>query len=39
MPISKEEKNAIIEKFKTHDNDSGSVEVQVSLLTYRIKLL
>ena len=39
MPISKEEKNAIIEKFKTHSNDSGSVEVQVSLLTYRSNLL
>lgn len=39
MPISKEEKNAIIDKFKTHDGDSGSVEVQVALLTYRINLL
>ena len=39
MAISKEEKTTIISKFKTHEHDSGSVEVQVSLLTYRINLL
>ncbi len=39
MPISKEEKQSIIEKFKKHPSDSGSVEVQVALLTYRINLL
>lgn len=39
MPISKEEKTTIIEKFKTHGGDSGSVEVQVALITYRINLL
>ena len=39
MAISKEEKTTIINKFKTHEHDSGSVEVQVSLLTYRINLL
>lgn len=39
MPISKEEKQTIIEKFKQHSVDSGSVEVQVALLTYRINLL
>ncbi len=39
MPISKEEKTAIIKKFKTHEGDSGSVEVQVAILTYRINLL
>ena len=39
MPISKDEKQAIIEKFKMHQMDSGSVEVQVALLTYRINLL
>ncbi len=39
MSISKDEKNTIIDKFKTHQGDSGSVEVQVALLTYRINLL
>ena len=39
MAISKEEKQSIIGKFKQHDSDSGSVEVQVALLTYRINLL
>lgn len=39
MPISKEEKQTIIEHFKTHQTDSGSVEVQVAILTYRINLL
>lgn len=29
----------IIEKFKTHDTDTGSCEVQIALLTDRIKYL
>ena len=33
-PIRKKE---IIEKFKTHDGDTGSPEVQIALLTTRIK--
>ena len=32
-------KNEIIEKFKTHDSDTGSSEVQIALLTDRIKYL
>lgn len=32
-------KNEIIEKFKTHENDTGSSEVQIALLTDRIKYL
>ena len=32
----KEEKNAIIEEFKTHEGDTGSPEVQIALLTKRI---
>lgn len=32
-------KNEIIEKFKTHEGDTGSCEVQVALLTDRIKYL
>ena len=32
----KEEKNAIIEEYKTHEGDTGSSEVQIALLTKRI---
>jgi len=32
-------KKEIIEKFKTHDTDTGSCEVQIALLTERIKYL
>jgi len=32
-------KNGIIEKFKTHESDTGSSEVQIALLTDRIKYL
>jgi len=32
-------KNVIIEKFKTHDSDTGSSEVQIALLTDRIQYL
>ena len=37
--MTKEEKLATIEQFKRSDNDCGSVEVQVALLTGRIKEL
>ncbi len=37
--MSKEKKAEIISKFKTHDDDSGSPEVQVALLTERIQQL
>ena len=30
------EKNEIIAKFATHEGDTGSPEVQIALLTYRI---
>jgi len=32
-------KNGIIEKFKTHESDTGSSEVQIALLTDRIQYL
>jgi small subunit ribosomal protein S15 len=32
-------KSEIIEKFKTHDSDTGSSEVQIALLTDRIQYL
>jgi small subunit ribosomal protein S15 len=34
--LLKEEKNAVIEANKTHENDTGSPEVQIAILTKRI---
>ena len=34
--ITKEIKNNIIEEYKTHEGDTGTPEVQVAILTYRI---
>lgn len=36
MPLSKEEKQKIVEEYATHEGDTGSPEVQVALLTARI---
>ena len=33
------QKKAIVEQYKTHETDTGSPEVQVALLTSRIKYL
>lgn len=35
----KEEKQAIIDAYKTHEGDTGSPEVQIAILTYRINSL
>ena len=35
----KEEKQAIIEAYKTHEGDTGSPEVQIAILTHRINSL
>ena len=37
--IRKEEKSVVIEANKTHENDTGSPEVQVAILTARIQQL
>ncbi|MCX7827654.1 MAG: 30S ribosomal protein S15 [Thermanaerothrix sp.] len=37
--ISKEAKQKIIEEFKVHGADTGSPEVQVAILTHRIREL
>jgi len=37
--LDKEEKTQIIEKYARHEGDSGSTEVQVAVLTERIKQL
>ncbi len=39
MAMEKALKTELIEKFKTHDGDTGSPEVQVALLTERIQYL
>jgi small subunit ribosomal protein S15 len=39
MPLSVEQKKAIIEQYKTHEGDTGSPEVQIALLTSRINEL
>ena len=37
--ITKDEKTAIIEQYKTHEGDTGSPEVQIAILTHRISTL
>ena len=37
--ITKDKKQEVIAQFKTHDNDTGSPEVQVAVLTERIREL
>lgn len=39
MALSADQKRKIIEKYKLHDQDSGSAEVQIALLTERIRQL
>ncbi len=39
MSIIKEKKKEIITKFKKHDSDTGSSEVQIALLSERINRL
>jgi small subunit ribosomal protein S15 len=39
MALSKDHKDQVISKHKKHDNDSGSPEVQIALLTERINTL
>ena len=36
MVLQKEEKTGIIDEFRLHDNDTGSPEVQIAILTKRI---
>ncbi len=37
--FSKEKKTSVIEEYRNHDKDSGSPEVQVAVLTERIRYL
>ena len=37
--LTKEMKQSIIDQYKTHEGDTGSPEVQIAVLTYRINTL
>lgn len=37
MPLSTQSKSDVISKYRAHDSDTGSPEVQIALLTERIK--
>ena len=39
MVFTTEDKKTLIEKYKTHESDTGSPEVQIGLLTHRISYL
>jgi small subunit ribosomal protein S15 len=39
MALSADQKQDIIQKYKLHEQDSGSAEVQIALLTERIRQL
>ena len=39
MAIDAAKKSEIIEQYKLHEGDTGSPEVQIALLTYRIQYL
>ncbi len=39
MSVTKEAKTEVINKFKHHDTDTGSYEVQIAILTKRINNL
>ena len=39
MALEKESKTQVIEQYRTHDQDTGSPDVQVAILTERIRQL
>ncbi|MCX7965602.1 MAG: 30S ribosomal protein S15 [Syntrophorhabdaceae bacterium] len=39
MALTSAQKKKIIEEFRTHEKDTGSPEVQIAILTERIRLL
>lgn len=39
MPLAKEDKDKIIKKYKTHESDTGSADVQIAILTAEIEQL
>jgi len=39
VPLAKDAKSAVVDEYATHEGDTGSPEVQIALLTERIKSL
>lgn len=39
MPLTKDDKASVLAKFRTHETDTGSSELQVALLSRRIEQL
>ena len=39
MPLTREKKERLIREYRMHDNDTGSPEIQIALLTERISQL
>ncbi len=39
MPLTKSQKDRVIKKYKTHESDTGSSEVQIAILSEEIKQL
>jgi len=39
LVLNREEKNEVINKYKIHENDTGSPEVQIAILTEKINYL
>ncbi len=39
MPLAKDDKDKIIKKYKVHESDTGSSEVQIAILTAEIEQL
>lgn len=39
MPVTKDDKKVLIEKFSKHAKDTGSPEVQIAILTERLNML
>jgi small subunit ribosomal protein S15 len=39
VPLDKESRSGLVSKYRTHDNDTGSPEVQVAMMTERIRYL
>jgi len=39
MALTSEQKQSVISKYKLHENDTGSPEVQVAVLTEKINIL
>ncbi len=39
MPLTKQQKDRLIKKYRTHGTDTGSPEVQIAILTEEIKQL